>query len=117
MAEKTSVEELIKNLEDDGERLESSYPDGARVAIKDDKVQKAISNRFDNEQALTEIVSLGYNFYTGLNHTLFQFHSQGDIDIENRGLLVITDGDFNVVGMVDDFNFDRPNSWSCCKAV
>lgn len=105
-----NIPSLLKLIEDDFTSRFPKYPDQARFVTKNATVVKSIRSRIENNQVLIAIKALPYNFATGLHFICFDF-TPGGKGIGPDSLLVISDGDCNVVALIDDFDAMQPNRW------
>ena len=104
------ISTLVEEIEKDFGGRFPKYPDQTKFIIKDARVEKAILSRFDKNQSLISIKALPYNFTTGLHFICFDFTPEGK-SIGSDSLLVIANGDCNVVSLVEDFDARQPNRW------
>jgi len=104
------ISSVVEAIEKDFKGRFPKYPDQAKFIIKDTRVVEAILSRFSKNQSLVSIKALPYNFTTGLHFICFDFTPQGN-GIGPDSLLVIADGDCNVVSLIDDFDARQPNPW------
>lgn len=103
------ISELASILKRDSSSPDPKYPVQAVRALEDERVAKALQQRLENGGSLTGINSLGYNFFTGLNHISFHFTLPGVHGLKPDAVLVILDADCRVIGLVDPFDIAQPN--------
>jgi hypothetical protein len=106
----TDISSLVDIAEKDFEARFPKYPDQTKFVLRDTRVIDAIRSRFDKNQSLLSIKALPYNFTTGLQFICFDFGPEGKA-IGPDSLLVIANGDCNVVSVIDDFDSRQPNPW------
>lgn len=109
--ESNDFSNLTRIIEADFNSRFPKYPDQAKYLIQDKNVITALSNKLANSQALISIKALPYNFTTGLHFTCFAFSSSGKSLIGSDNILIISNGDCKVVGLVDPFDAEQPNPW------
>ena len=99
---------LKKALAKDGE---SRFPKHSKLAAKLlelDEVSRIVGERLKAKHRLHRVYEIEYHFRTGLIFTCFDFESAAG-RVEARDLLVITDGNCALVGIVDPFDAAQPN--------
>lgn len=101
------IMQLNRLLEDDQWTKYPKYPEQARYALHDDNVRRLLGEMHERA-ALTDVVTLGYSFFLGLNAICFKFSASGMLD-GSQNILVLLDRRCHVVGVVEKFNLDQPN--------
>ena len=105
-----NISSLVELIEKDFNGRFPKYPDQVKFIIRDARVVQAISTRFENSQSLLSIDALPYNFTTGLHFICFDF-TPGGKSIGHDSLLVIANGDCNVMSLIEGFDARQPNPW------
>lgn len=105
-----NISRLVELIEKDSKGRFPKYPDLAKFIVKDTRVAKSIGSRLDNNQSILSIKALPYNFTTGLHFICFDF-TPGGKGIGSDSLLVIANGNCDVVALIDDFDARQPNPW------
>jgi hypothetical protein len=104
----TSIERLLEFLTEDAQSLEPRMPPVVLHALRNDELTKKLQARFEQGQGVARIYALPYNFYTGMNYSVFQF-----VDIGSRlpttEILILTNSDCDIVTLVDPFVARQPN--------
>ena len=108
MGKKNIIKKLRESLSEEKNKPFRRWPAQALRALDDEKVVSSIERRFSDGQTLSEIREIGYMPQTGLNHTLFMFSGEM-LGIERTGILVMTDGNCGVVGIIERFDPVQPN--------
>lgn len=109
-----TIQKLREMLEEDYKSeldIPHTYPSASVFALKDNRVIKLIETRFNDNRALIGIESLPYDPNVGLIYIYFEFERPKGISFNRDTLLVILDQKTNVIGLIDCFNPDRPNTF------
>jgi uncharacterized membrane protein YgcG len=101
------IAQLAQILDDDRWSSYPKYPEQAWHAIRDDRVIQALSEIREGA-VLTNVVSFGYSFFTGLVAICFRFSGSGMLGGPSD-VLALLDSRCHVIGVLDKFNFDQPN--------
>ncbi len=104
-----SVIQLVAMLEKDRKSPHPKYPSQALSAIRHEGVARSLKQRFGTKSVLREIRLLDYDFAAGLNRICFDFRTES-LESGGEDLLVVLDARCSVVGIVDPFDADQPNS-------
>jgi len=105
----SDIDALDKIIKADVDNDFPRFPDATSHVIKDEGLRKALDSCLKEGDRLTDIIDLGYNPWTALNHTVFCFERSG-LDVMGSDILVISNALCAVVGRIDDFDMNKPNN-------
>jgi hypothetical protein len=103
------ISELREMLKADQSSPDQRFPDQAVYALQSDAVCEGIDERIEAGSILADVKSLTYDFYSGLNRIYFEFAGGDSLAKQPDAILVLLDGECEVVGVVDPFNPVQPN--------
>lgn len=108
---KKRLQELAEILHADRGRSASErrYPQQALPALHDERVSAVLAGKLTEGEDVNAVVAFGHNPFTRLNHTLFVLGPDGMSD-SPIGVLVITDFNSRVVGVIEDFELPQPGT-------
>lgn len=102
----SKIDEIIAVLKEDVQTPFPKYPSQALPALRNGAVVERLNRRFDAGGKLQVIRALEYDFQTGLNRLCFEFEASLG---RGKDILVLLDGNCDLVGIVDPFDSDQPN--------
>ena len=103
------IDTLIDIIKADANNDYPRFPEITSHLISDDGLRKVLGDRLSDGDRLTDIVDIGYNPWTALNHIVFCFERSG-VDVVGSDVLVISNALCAVIGRIDDFDMNKPNN-------
>ncbi|WP_370980145.1 hypothetical protein [Agaribacterium sp. ZY112] len=102
---------LASLFDDDLTKTETErvYPNNTRASMQDKRVLQVLAEVFESGMEVSNVFELLYNPHTKLHHTVFATYKEGQEPMTS-GVLVITDFNQQVVGVVDPFEIPKPGS-------
>lgn len=105
----SKVDEIIKRLQADSEVKYPKHSPIAHLLANQAQVRACLEKRVEKKKIkLLRVAEIEYHFKTGLAFTCFEFDENNPLE-ELSDFLVVSDGNCQVVSVVENFDKKQPN--------
>lgn len=105
----SKVDEIIKRLQADSKLKYPKHSPNAHILANQPQVRACLEKLMEKKKfKLKRVAEIEYHFKTGLAFTCFEFDENNPLE-ELSDFLVVSDGNCQVVAVVENFDKEQPN--------